>query len=72
MKKSAKTDLRAKSAEDMAAEAKTLRGELLKSRFAASTEGKTIGVKYRVARRQIARLETLITEKAADKAAKKA
>lgn len=68
MKKTAMTDLRAKSAQELQAEAQGLREQLLKSRFAARSEGKAIGIQYRVARRQIARIETLLTEKSAKKA----
>jgi ribosomal protein L29 len=65
MKKTAKTELRAKSAEDLKAQADALRADLLKARLAGTVEGKQLGVKYRAGRRQIARLETLIREKAA-------
>lgn len=65
MKKSAKTDLRAKSLDDLKAMAKGARDGLLKARISKSVEGKAITIKYRDVRRQIARLETLITEKSA-------
>ena len=65
MKKSAKTDLRAKSPDDLKALAKSARDGLLKARISKSVEGKAITIKYRDVRRQIARLETLITEKSA-------
>ena len=63
MKKSAKTDLRAKSSDDLKVLAKSARDGLLKARISKSVEGKAITIKYRDVRRQIARLETLITEK---------
>jgi ribosomal protein L29 len=65
MKKTAKTELRAKSPEDLKAQAEALRTEMLKARLAGSVEGKQLGVKYRANRRQIARLETILREKAA-------
>jgi ribosomal protein L29 len=64
MKKSAKADLRAKSADDLKAQATELRETLLKARFATALEGKARSVQYRNARRQIARIETLLAEKA--------
>jgi ribosomal protein L29 len=71
MKKSVKTDLRAKGADELAKQAGELREQLLKARFSQRLEGKAKGMRYRASRRQIARLETLIREKAAA-AAKKA
>jgi len=65
MKKSAKTDLRAKSADDLANQATELRETLLKARFATALEGKAKSIQYRNARRQIARIETILTQKKA-------
>ncbi len=64
MKKTAKAELRAKSAEDLKKEAQGLRDQMLKARFSTVLEGKTRGVKYREVRRQIARIETILGEKA--------
>ena len=63
MKKSAKAELRAKSAEDLATLAKTARDTLMKARFSKSVEGKTITIQQREQRRQVARLETMLAEK---------
>jgi large subunit ribosomal protein L29 len=65
MKKSAKADLRAKSADDLQAQAKELRESLLKARFATALEGTARSIQYRNARRQIARIQTLLTQKSA-------
>jgi ribosomal protein L29 len=65
MKKSAKADLRAKSADDLQAQAKELRESLLKARFATALEGNARSIQYRNARRQIARIQTLLTQKSA-------
>jgi ribosomal protein L29 len=65
MKKSAKTDLRAKSADDLVKQATELRETLLKARFATALEGKAKSIQYRNARRQIARIETILTQKKA-------
>lgn len=72
MKKTAKTELRAKGADDLRKQVGELREQLLKARFAQRLEGKAKGMRYRAARRQIARLETIIREKAAAAAAQKA
>ena len=63
MKKSAIAELRAKSAEDLTVLVKNARETLMKGRFAKSAEGKAITMQQRVQRRQVARLETLISEK---------
>ncbi len=68
MKKSAKAELRAKSAEDLQALAKSARDTLMKARFTKSVEGKAITIQQRQQRRQVARLETMIAEKQAAKA----
>jgi ribosomal protein L29 len=65
MKKSAKADLRSKSVEDLQKESKSLREGMLKARFASALENKVRGMQYRNARRQVARIETLLTERAA-------
>jgi ribosomal protein L29 len=63
MKKTAIAELRAKSVEDLQVLAKNARDTLMKGRFAKSAEGKAITMQQRVQRRQVARLETLISEK---------
>ena len=63
MKRTAKAELRAKPAQDLAKQAEELRSALFKGRVAGAIEGKTLGGKRRDLRRQIARLETLIAEK---------
>lgn len=65
MKPSALKNLREQPVEDLRKQIDTLRQDLMKSRFSSTMEGKQLGVKYRDARRQIARIETLITQKAA-------
>jgi len=70
MKKTVKADLRAKSVEDLRTEANGLRKDLLTTRVAATVQGKSKGMQYREVRRRIARIETLITEKAASAAVK--
>lgn len=67
MKKTALAELRAKSAEDLQVLAKAARETLMKARFAKSAEGKAITMQQRVQRRQVARLETLVAEKTAEK-----
>ena len=64
MKKSAKSALREKNAEALQALANEARETLFKGRMAAATQGKGLGIKQRSVRRQIARIETLLTEKA--------
>jgi ribosomal protein L29 len=66
MKRTAKAELRAKPAEELAKQANDLRAELLKARIAGAVEGK--GGRKRDNRRMIARLETLIAEKKKAKA----
>lgn len=68
MKRTAKAELRAKPAEELAKQADDLRAELLKSRIAGAVEGKAQGGRKRDNRRMIARLETLIAEKKKAKA----
>jgi ribosomal protein L29 len=64
MKTSAKNDLRGKTADDLKAMAKEARDTMFKARISKSVEGKAIGIKYRDLRRQIARIETILGEKA--------
>ncbi|GDY14145.1 hypothetical protein LBMAG53_30230 [Planctomycetota bacterium] len=68
MKKTAKSALRDTSPDDLRKQIDELRGGLLKARFATRLEGKRQGMGQRNARRQIARIETILTEKS--KAAK--
>lgn len=63
MKRTAKAELRAKSAEDLTKEIAELQDGLFKGTFAASAEGKSLGGKRTVLRRQIARLQTILSEK---------
>lgn len=63
MKRTAKAELRAKSADDLAKEVVALREGMFKGRLTAAVEGKSLGGRRRDIRRQIARLETLIAEK---------
>ncbi len=65
MKRSAKQKLRETPAEELRAQSDELRQTMLKSRLAAAIEGKAIGIPYRSARRQIARIETILTQRAA-------
>jgi len=67
MKKSAKTTLRQKSIEDLAKDAHAIRDGQLKARLATRTEGKPLAMNYRAGRRQLARIQTIISEKAAAK-----
>ncbi len=68
MKKTAKAELRVKPVEDLQAMAKSARETLMKARFTKSVEGKAITIQQREQRRQVARLETMISEKQATKA----
>jgi ribosomal protein L29 len=63
MKRTAKAELRAKSVADLAKQTEELREQLFRGRIAVAVEGKTLGGKARDIRRQIARLQTLISEK---------
>ena len=63
MKRTAKAELRAKSVADLAKQAEELRAQLFKGRIAGAVEGKSMGGKARQFRRQIARLQTIISEK---------
>ncbi len=63
MKKSAKTDLRAKTVEDLQKEVDGLRQQMLKARIGQALQAQRRGLQYRNARRQIARLQTILGEK---------
>jgi|GEM_PF-5241567 len=63
MKRTAKAEIRAKSVEDLSKEMADLRATLFQGRIASVAEGKGLGGKRRQVRRQIARLETIISEK---------
>lgn len=63
MKKSAKQELRAKSADELKAESLTIRESMLKSRISTTLEGKRLSVAYRGSRRQIARIQTIERER---------
>jgi ribosomal protein L29 len=63
VKKSAKQELRAKPAEDLHKEIQKLNEDMLKSRVTGTLEGKRIGIRYRAARRQIARINTILRER---------
>ena len=66
MKKSDKNSLRGKTVDALKADAAAIRDALLKARLGAATKGNArLGMSYRAQRRQLARLETIITEKAA-------
>lgn len=63
-----KTDtnaLKEKSVEDLKKQAQALREGMLKARVATRTEGKALAMNYRAERRQLARIETIICQKAA-------
>jgi ribosomal protein L29 len=65
MKNSDLQKLRDKSAEDLRGMVTELRDTMLKARIARSMEGKQAGMGYRSARRQIARIQTILTQKGA-------
>ncbi len=62
MKKSIKQALRAKTTDELKAEAELLAGNQLKARISTTLEGKRLGIQTRVSRRQIARINTLLRE----------
>ena len=62
MKKTVKQALRAKKADELKAEADSLRADMLKSRLTSTLEGKRMSVRVRANRRQIARINTIIRE----------
>jgi ribosomal protein L29 len=63
MKNSELKKLRDKSPDELRGMVGELRDTMLKARIARSMEGKQAGMGYRAARRQIARIETLLTQK---------
>lgn len=63
MKTTEKQELRALSVEELREQMQAKREQLFRGRLSQATEGQGLGVKARVIRRDIARLETLITEK---------
>ncbi|MBA2482380.1 MAG: 50S ribosomal protein L29 [Planctomycetes bacterium] len=65
MKKSEKNTLREKTPEELQGMVAELRDSMLKGRFSVALEGKTMGVKYRAQRRQIARISTILSQKSA-------
>jgi ribosomal protein L29 len=65
MKRTEIDKLRAKSPDDLKAIIGELREGMLKARISRSMEGKQVGVSYRQSRRQIARITTILTQKAA-------
>lgn len=66
MKKEDKKALAEKSVEELQAEVTTLREDLLKGRLAQAVENQPLGMSARKARRQIARLLTIINQKKAE------
>ncbi len=62
MKRSAKTELRAKNVDDLRKQSLELREQLFKGRMTTAIEGKGLGGKARQLRRQIARIETFINQ----------
>ncbi len=63
MKKSIKQALRAKTVDELQAEAGQLQGDMLKARLSTTLEGKRLGVRIRASRRHIARINTLLRER---------
>lgn len=63
MKKSVKQALRAKTQDELIAEAGQLQGDMLKARLSTTLEGKRLGIRTRASRRQIARINTLLRER---------
>lgn len=63
MKKSLKQALRAKTNDELAAEAGQLLGDQLKARISTTLEGKRLGIRTRESRRQIARIQTIMRER---------
>lgn len=68
MKRTAKAELRAKPADELAKQVIELRAELLKGRIAGAVEGKAQGGRKRDNRRMIARIETFLAQKKKAKA----
>jgi ribosomal protein L29 len=63
MKRTEIDKLRAKSAEELTTLVGEMRETMLKARISRSLQGKQVGVAYRTARRQIARVETLLGQR---------
>jgi ribosomal protein L29 len=63
VKKSIKQALRAKTVDELQAEAGQLQGDMLKARLSTTLEGKRLGVRIRASRRHIARINTLLRER---------
>lgn len=63
MKRTDMQELRALSVEDLREQANAKREQLFRGRLSQATEGAGLGMKARGLRRDIARIETLITEK---------
>jgi ribosomal protein L29 len=63
VKKSLKQALRAKTNDELAAEAGQLLGDQLKARISTTLEGKRLGIRTRESRRQIARIQTIMRER---------
>jgi ribosomal protein L29 len=64
MKQAEKKALRATTTAELTIQVRQAREAMFKARLAVASEGKPIGVKYRALRRQVARLETILREKA--------
>jgi ribosomal protein L29 len=62
MKRTAKAELRGKSVDELKKMGHELREGMFKGRIAGAVEGKGLGGKARQMRRQIARIETLLSE----------
>jgi len=63
VKKSVKQALRAKTPDELLAEAGQLQGDMLKARLSTTLEGKRLSVRTRASRRHIARINTLLRER---------
>ncbi len=63
MKKSVKQALRAKTPDELLAEAGQLQGDMLKARLSTTLEGKRLGIRTRSSRRHIARIQTILRER---------
>jgi ribosomal protein L29 len=68
MKKSELQELRSKPIEDLVQSVQAHREELMQGRFKRVSQGEGLGVKGRALRRNIARLQTIISEKKAQAA----
>jgi ribosomal protein L29 len=65
MKRTEIAKLREKPVDELTGMVKDLREAMLKARIARAMEGKQVGVGYRASRRQIARIQTILAQKAA-------